>query len=191
MTSLKNISSTEGSLPVEANLTGWLDSLSLRPIRDPEDLPFLFSLYASAREEELSRTDWSETEKVDFLTLQFKLQHQYYQQHFPEAQFDIIQSTGHDIGRLYQNWGAKCLNLIDVVLLAGWRNQGIGSQILAVLQAEAARCGKGILLHVEPDNPALQLYQRIGFYIIAENGPYYKMFWHPSPIGQATTLGHS
>lgn len=158
----------------------WPEFLSLRPIKEPEDLTFLLGLYSSARENELAHTDWTEAEKAQFLTMQFNLQHQYYQQHFPEASFEILQYQNKDIGRLYQYMGKQYLNLIDIVFMPIWRNRGFGSQVLAALQTEVERLGKGIILHVEPDNPAKRLYERMGFHTIADNGPYQKMHWLPS-----------
>ncbi len=191
MTTSTSNYSTVGRSPFEPHSTCWPEKLTLRPIRDPEDLSFLLYLYASSREDELNSTGWPKAQKEHFLSLQFKFQYQYYQKHFPKARFEILQSEGQDIGRLYQNWGEEHLNLIDIVLLPAWRNKGIGSRILAALQAEAARCGKGMLLHVEPYNPAMRLYQRMGFYVYAENGPYCKMYWQPQAFVHTVTEAYS
>src|SRR5690349_467280 len=83
------------------------------------------------------------------------LLHRYYQAHFPEAQFCVIECAGQDVGRWYLDRTGTELRLIDIALLPQWRRQGIGSQLLNALLAEADVDGRDILLHVEANNPAL------------------------------------
>src|SRR2546427_4671140 len=44
-----------------------------------------------------------------------------------------------------------------------YRNAGIGSSTLNDIRAEGTRPGKRVSIHVEMFNPALALYQRLGF----------------------------
>ena len=50
--------------------------------------------------------------------------------------------------------------------------QGLGRAMLAELLAEADLKGCAVSLHVEPQNPVLRLYVRLGFEQVEERGAY-------------------
>lgn len=54
----------------------------------------------------------------------------------------------------------------------------------------AASAGKKVRIHVEHNNPALRLYERLGFEQVEEQGIYYLMEWRP-PALAATAQGGS
>ncbi len=149
---------------------------SLRPIQ-PEDETLLFEIYASTRTEELALLDWSDAQKEAFLRMQFAAQHQHYQNAFPDARFDIILSGERPIGRLYVHRRPDELHIVDIALLPEHRNQGVGSSLLKELLAEARDAGKRVRIHVERNNPALHLYERLGFNRIGDTGIYFLMEW--------------
>lgn len=136
--------------------------LTTRPIQ-PDDLPFLREVYASTRADELALTNWSDPEKQVFLQMQFDAQHRHYQQHYPDADFRIILREAHPIGRLYLARLPHEFRIIDLALLPAHRGAGIGTALLQEILREAAAAGKPVRLHVERLNPALRLYQRLGF----------------------------
>lgn len=136
--------------------------LTTRPIQ-PDDLPLLREVYASTRAEELALTNWSDTEKQAFLQMQFDAQHRHYQQHYPDADFRIILRATRPIGRLYLARLPDEFRIIDLALLPMHRSVGIGTALLQEILREAAAAGKPVRLHVERFNPALRLYQRLGF----------------------------
>ncbi|PKM13837.1 MAG: N-acetyltransferase [Gammaproteobacteria bacterium HGW-Gammaproteobacteria-5] len=148
--------------------------ISLRPIAS-EDLPFLNELYASTRIEELASLPWDKAAKDAFLDQQFNAQHSYYQAHFPQAEFQLIELAGSPIGRAYLLWDEAHLQIIDVALLPAQRGQGIGSRLLRdwLSCADAQELSAG--LYVESYNPAQTLYRRNGFIVTGENGVYLKM----------------
>lgn len=146
----------------------------LRPIT-PQDLPFLRQLYASTREQEMARSGWSTELVADFLMQQFELQHRYYQAHYADGEFLLIERSGRPVGRLYLHWGASTLQLIDIALLPQERGRGLGSTLLAMLLERADARGLAVGLHVENDNPARHWYLRQGFAVTGENGVYLKM----------------
>jgi ribosomal protein S18 acetylase RimI-like enzyme len=150
----------------------------LRPIAAADQL-FLCRVYASTRQSEMALVSWSEAEKEAFLRMQFEAQHSYYQDEFPKAAFQVIELEGRPIGRLYVDRRPDEIRLIDITLLPEFRNAGIGSQLLHDLLGEAAAADKPLRIHVERFNPALQLYQRLGFRQIEERGVYYLMEWNP------------
>jgi len=151
-----------------------LQSITARPIGSA-DLGFLGGLYASTRAEELAPAGWPEAQCGQFLAQQFDLQHRYYQEHFGDADFLLLQRGDEPIGRLYWRESGDTAALIDVSLLPAERGHGIGSALMRMLAARADLHGRAIVLHVEPGNPAHRLYRRAGFEVIADNGVYLKM----------------
>ena len=146
----------------------------------PSDREFLCRLYASTRQEELAPVPWSEPEKEAFLRLQFEAQDRHYQEHFPAAAFQIIELDARPIGRLYVDRRADEIRLIDIALLPEFRGAGIGTALLMELIDEAAAASKPLRIHVERFNPALRLYQRLGFRPLEEHGVYLLMEYRPS-----------
>ncbi len=148
--------------------------ITLRPIT-ADDEPFLCRLYASTREDELAVLSWSASEKETFLTTQFNAQHKYYQQQFCEAEFFIIEQADEPIGRLYHDRRDDEIRIIDIALLPAYRNRGIGSKYLEAILEEGQGAELPIRIHVEHNNPALRLYNRLGFQKVTENGVYFLM----------------
>jgi ribosomal protein S18 acetylase RimI-like enzyme len=151
-------------------------AFGLRPIR-PDDHAFLLSVYASTREQELAVLPWDAAQKAAFVRMQFDAQHAQYQENYAGASFDIILVDGHQAGRLYVLRGDEEFRIIDIALLPEFCNRGIGTRLLKGLQAEAAAAGKPLRIHVERFNPALRLYERLGFQPIADRGVYLFMEW--------------
>ena len=141
----------------------------------PEDLPFLAELYASTRTEELALTDWADEQKQAFCQMQFEAQHRHYQEHYPEAAFQIIERGGTPIGRLYVARWEKEIRIVDIALMPEARGLGIGTQLIGQLQEEARAAGKTLSIHVEKFNPAFHLYDRLGFKPVKEVGVYVLM----------------
>ena len=153
-------------------------SVTLRPVT-PDDEVFLYQLYSSTREQELARVPWDEEAKKSFLEMQFKAQAQHYQQQYADAEFQIILCDSRPVGRLYVDRRDDELRIIDIALLPEHRNAGIGSALLNDLLGEAAEAGKPVRIHVERFNPALRLYERLGFTHIGDTGVYYLMELRP------------
>jgi GNAT superfamily N-acetyltransferase len=130
----------------------------------PGDSRFLQALYASTRVQEMEAVGWSGEVRANFLADQFRLQHQHYQAHFPQAQFLLLLRCGTPIGRLYWQCGpAVRATLIDICLLPAERGAGLGSGVLELLIAQADALRQPIHLHVERFNPARRWYARFGF----------------------------
>ena len=138
-------------------------TLHLRPER-PDDLQFLFDLYASTRADELDLTGWDSAARANFLTMQFSAQQSHYRTHHPQTQFDIVELDGLPVGRLYVRRGDREVVLMDIALLPAFRNKGIGSELLGALIDESVAARKVLTLHVETNNPrAHAWYTRFGF----------------------------
>lgn len=148
----------------------------LRPIT-PEDESFLASLYASTRAEELALTNWSDEQKTMFCRMQFNAQTADYQRNYPDASFQIIERGGVAAGRLLVLRSDEAVHVIDIALVPEHRGAGLGTKLLTELQEEAKATGKPLTIHVERFNPALRLYERLGFKRIEEKEVYLLMEW--------------
>ena len=147
-----------------------------------EDRPFLVRVYGGTREDELSVTDWTREQKDAFIEMQFTAQDTYWREHYLGAEFFVIEQRSEDgstegIGRLYLHRRTQELRLMDIALLPAFRGQGVGSLLLSQLIERAAREGKSLTIHVEQFNPALALYERLGFRRIGEFGAYFLLEW--------------
>lgn len=156
------------------------DDVTFRPIADA-DAPFLYEVYASTRQDELAPLDWTDAQKHEFLRMQFNAQHTYYQQHYASASFDVLLWKGEPVGRLYVLRADDEMHVIDIALLPPYRRQGIGGDILRSLIAEAGTTGLPVRIHVEKQNPALRLYERLGFALLEERGVYLLLERRPTP----------
>lgn len=157
------------------------DAIRFRDAND-NDLPFLFTLYASTRVEELALVDWSSDQKAAFLRMQFEAQHRYYHQQYPDADFLVVQQEDIDIGRIYLHRRTDELRLIDIALIPEARNMGLGNKLLKDLLDEAQMSALPVRIHVESFNPAMRLYLRLGFQPIEDQGVYQLMEWRPAVV---------
>lgn len=154
------------------------EKFTLHPIGG-NDQPFLLQLYASTRADEMAMTGWNAIEQHQFLNMQFNAQHAYYQENYSQGTFDLILQQGVPVGRLYiEEWPAE-LRIIDIALLPQYRNRGIGSHFLKKLMHRAESVQKRVSIHVERNNPAMVLYNRLGFKKIGEHTLYDLMEWTP------------
>ena len=156
--------------------------ITLRPI-GPSDMDFLLRVYHSTREEELAMVvDWTAEMKDAFVRQQFNAQHVWYQEHYEGASFDVVLIDGVPAGRLYVHRRPAEIRLVDITLLPEFRTGGLGTSILGDLLAEGETAGKPVTIHVEIYNPAMRLYERLGFRPIESRGPYLLMEWRPSSL---------
>jgi GNAT superfamily N-acetyltransferase len=151
-------------------------SVGLRPATS-DDEPFLLRVYAGTRAAELAIVPWTDEQKTAFVQMQFAAQAKHYREHYPDTTFDVILLGDEPVGRLYvARWtGEICI--VDIALLPDYCNRGIGSSLLRELQQEARVAGKPLRIHVERFNPALRLYERLGFRLVEDRGVYLFLEW--------------
>jgi ribosomal protein S18 acetylase RimI-like enzyme len=146
-------------------------TVALRPV-GPDDEQLLFRIYASGRSEELAVVPWDEAQKEAFLRAQFDAQARWYGEHYAAASFDVVLVDGEPCGRLYVHRGASEIRIVDIALLPEHRGNGVGTALLGDLLAEADTTGRRVTIHVERLNPALRLYERLGFSVAEDKGVY-------------------
>ena len=160
-------------------MSATLQMVGLRPVRS-SDREFLLAVYASTREAELALVDWSDEQKDAFVRHQFEAQTAHYLEHYTGASFKVIEVDGEPAGRLYVARWEDEIRVMDIALLPEHRGTGIGTRLLRDLLDEAEASGKKVTVHVELNNPALRLYQRLGFRPVAERGVYLLLETRPS-----------
>lgn len=143
----------------------------------PEDVPFLEYLYATTRIEEMKVVPWTPDQKAAFIHQQFTAQKNHYEEFYPDCKFLVIEMEGAPIGRLYLDREEENIEIVDIALLPEFRGRGIGRMLLEEILAEGAATGKAVGIYVENFNPARQLYDKLGFRHIADNGVYHQMEW--------------
>lgn len=129
----------------------------------PDDIDLLKRLYRASRDRELAAMPWSPAMKDAFITQQFELRQRDYGLTYAKAEDKIIMLENAPVGRILIDRSDAVWVLVDIVLLGAAQGQGIGADLLTSLIEEAAQADKALELHVEPHNPALRLYQRLGF----------------------------
>jgi len=152
-------------------------ALMLRPVT-PEDDPFLLSVYASTRANELAQVQWQEGQQEAFLEWQFDMQRREYDGRFPDAQYDVIEIDGQPAGRIWIGRRENETRLLDIALLPQFQNRGAGTRLVTNLIDEARNTGKRLrhMVFVLNDN-ADRFYERLGFVVIEDLGGYKHMEW--------------
>jgi ribosomal protein S18 acetylase RimI-like enzyme len=151
--------------------------LSFRTATAADDA-FLFRLYATTRADEMSAAGWTTAQQEVFLRSQFTARQHSYRAAFPSASTTVILSRQTPIGAFIVNRSSNELRIVDIALLPAHRGRGIGGDLLRSLQEEARTAKKPLRLSVLKNNQlAQQLYLRLGFAPIGEDGLYLKLEW--------------
>ena len=121
---------------------------------------------------ELAHVPWDKATRQAFIEQQFAAQDAHYREHYPGATLDVIEVDGKPVGRLYVHRGGGDIRIMDIALAPAYRGRGIGGELLRSLIAEAAASQRTLSIHVEVNNPARRLYERLGFRPAGEHGVY-------------------
>jgi GNAT superfamily N-acetyltransferase len=148
--------------------------VSLRPVK-PTDEEFLYELFRQTIDDGLMTLNAAQQAAI--LRLQFKAQLETYKAEFPNADHQIIMLDGLAIGRVMVERTSTEHRGVDIALLRDHRSGGIGAMLIGELLDEAARCGKPFRISVVRSNPALHLYQRLGFKLTEETPTHFLLEW--------------
>ena len=121
--------------------------------------------------------DWAPGAREAFLTMQFTAQDAEYRRLNPHGSFDVIEVAGVPAGRLYVDRREGDHRVVDIALVPAYCGRGIGGALLAELQRQAAAEGRIVSVHVEAQNRAGRLYERLGFEPAEDLGVYRRMEW--------------
>ena len=164
-----------------------LQGVTLRPVDDSDDA-FLLALYGSTRAHEMSALPWSEDRKHAFVRMRNDAQSRFDREHCAGGRHAIVERAGRRIGRLYVDRTAEEIRIVDIALVPEHRGNGVGSALVTRVFHEARHADLPVRIHVEKHNPALRLYQRLGFAPLADHGVYWLLEWkagapEPAPAG--------
>lgn len=149
--------------------------------RREADAEFLCDVYVAHRWPEMAATGWPPETCLAFLRDQHRLQDLNYRKFCEGAAWCVIEVGGERAGRLYLFLRDGELRLMDIALMPAYRNRGIGGALIRAIQDQAAGLGAvKVSLYVEGANPALRLYERLGFKLVQPGGPYHRFEW---PVG--------
>jgi ribosomal protein S18 acetylase RimI-like enzyme len=152
-------------------------SVALRAVT-PDDEPFLFEVFAATRLDEFRFLE--EQQKQSLIRMQYNAQRFQYDEGFPQAESRIILLDDRPVGRMLVDESEREFVLVDIALLPQHRKSGIGTQLLKELLNRAVVARKPIRLHVLKSNPALRLYERLGFSRVADESMYLEMVFEPA-----------
>ena len=156
------------------------ESIGLRLAREGDE-GFLRLVYAESRREELDQVVWPEGVREQFLRSQFDAQATHYVKHYAGVEFLIIELAGTRAGRLYVQRTSSEILVMDIALIPEFRGKGIGTVLLRQILDEGQSSARIVTMHVEKFNPALRLYERLGFRIAEDQGVYWLLQWSPVP----------
>src|SRR5215813_14008278 len=141
------------------------------------DQAFLARLYTDTRRQEVSAWGWPTEQQEWFLRMQFEARQVSYRTSFPNATDCIVLREDKPIGRILTNQEGTSMRLIDIALIEEYRQQGIGSHLLRRVLQQCQKQGLSLHLQVAQGNPAVRLYQRLGFLQTGADAMYVQMEW--------------
>ena len=134
------------------------------------DEPFLFALYSETRAKEMAIVQWDDHQQHAFLKQQFQAQHQHYTSKYEDASFEIIEADGKPVGRLYTAEIGDEIRILDITILSEFRGEGIGTSLIAEILHRADEKHKPVQIYLETDNQSTNLFARMGFAPVADEG---------------------
>jgi GNAT superfamily N-acetyltransferase len=87
----------------------------------------------------------------------------------------IVQMAGQAVGLMKVSRDGRDWILIQIQLTQASRGQGVGTQLIQSVIDEARKAGASLSLGVLKANPAVRLYQRLGFTVVEEGIHSYEM----------------
>ncbi len=156
-----------------------IDPAPIRPdLRESgsEDVPFLRRLFAVTHPEfGALPADVA----ASIVVHQYEVRERQYRTRFPTLVDHVIESDGRPVGHLSTaviEQGAVIV-VVDIAVLPDAQRNGIASSVLAQLLADADARGASVELSVAVGNPAVGLYERLGFVpsVQAANAAYLRM----------------
>ena len=129
-----------------------------------EDESFLEQLFIASHRDEFAPLGLDPAQLNSLLLMQARAQRLGYARDFPQAtDWVILDADGTPVGRFLVDDSAGDIHLVDIALLPGVRNQGLGTELIESLKTKAAMRNVAVLLEVRPGNRAIHLYRRLGF----------------------------
>jgi ribosomal protein S18 acetylase RimI-like enzyme len=129
------------------------------------DYTFLFHLHKAAMKDYVTQT-WGWDERV---------QQTLFQERFEPSRLQIVVVDGCDVGVLSVKQQPDTLVLANLQIIPDYQKQSLGTAIIRVLLLQASQQDIPVSLQVLKVNPALKLYERLGFTVTGETDTHYLM----------------
>ena len=134
---------------------------------DGNDKSWLYQLYCSQMRQVIEQAiGWDE-----------QAQSKRFEKSYRIESFDIIYQKGLRVGSLYRSTKTQHLHLSLLLIDKPHQNKGLGSSVIGYLKEQCVAEGKVLTLSVFKNNPATNLYQRLGFKIQNQDEYFYDMHW--------------
>jgi len=155
---------------------------------EPVDEELLFQLFVEAQQHieelQLDPAMWR-----SLVGMQYKGRRQSWAASYPGAVDSILclqdeLGASVPVGRLLVDRRPGCWRIVDVAVLAAYRNIGLGSWAVKSCQQQAHAAGARLELQVRPENPARLLYERLGFKAVSESPLAVEMIWSEARMVQ-------
>lgn len=138
--------------------------LALRPVAEA-DPPLIARWHAEFRGAAFIQMGMGQDQVAMLMADQLRLQQIHFAAAYPRADHWLVLRDGSPVGRMIVDRSRADWRLVDLLLAHEARGAGLGSRLMAGLQAAAAGAdAASITLDVGFDNaPALALYRKAGF----------------------------
>ena len=144
-----------------------------------QDDAFLFSLFKEVRSVEFAQARLATAQLDLLMNIQYAGQKQSYGAQYPAGN-QIVLLDGKPIGRMWLYRGPAEHHLVDISLMAEFRNRGIGAALLREAIAAARAAGVRLCCSVAATNHgSLRFHQRLGFQIAGRDEVYYDLAVEP------------
>ncbi|WP_315779911.1 GNAT family N-acetyltransferase [Bradyrhizobium sp. SZCCHNPS1003] len=154
---------------IESEIVSRDARLRLR-LAEAADEPFLHNLFKSVKGAQLAAAGLPPAMLDLVLAQQYRAQVEGHAAQCPAAQSLIILRDGATVGRLLLDRAAQRWHVVDLALLPGARNAGVGREIMQAVATAAREQGAEVLsLAVATTNEdAIRFYVRLGFRDVAD-----------------------
>jgi GNAT superfamily N-acetyltransferase len=147
--------------------------IAFRPA-SPQDFDYCAKLYFAGMEQIIRQ-----------LNLDMDAQVSSFQKQWEPAQVQLITLDATDVGWLQSITAEDALFLAQLFVDASVQRRGIGTEVMRRVIAEASRTGRAVELAVVKINPALRLYEKLGFKVTYEDD--HKFYMRREPAAAPTS----
>lgn len=149
-----------------------------------DDYEFVYQVKVDALKEYIAQT-WGWDDRV---------QREFHERNFSPENMQIIRHDEADAGFLVVEEMKDEIRLNEINLLRRFQRKGIATEIIQKIQGDASAKERRVWLQVLKVNPAIRLYERLGFTVYAETETHDKMTYGESDAALnkvGSTLGNT
>jgi len=137
-----------------------------------DDEAYLFELFRSERAAQFAPLGLPPAQLDTLQRMQFEAREKQYRAQYPDADFDVVLHNRIPAGFFYAQAGPDEFVLIDILIHPAHRGKGIATELVNAMLASARAAKKPVKAHVLLDNPAWNLWRKLGFREVDSDGVY-------------------